>query len=471
MSSLSRLLTTILLFLLTAFCLANVPLPKAGAKGDLPELAKRRVIRVLVVPSKTSYFVDQGTQRGITYETFKAFEDDYNARHKTGHLRVNVVFIPVSRDRLIPDLIAGRGDIAAANLTITAVRDAQVDFTAPVYDKVREIVVTGPGAPALANVEALSGREVFVRRSSSYWESLSALNARLAKSKKAPVKLKPAPEVLEDEDLLEMVNAGLVKIVIVDDHKAAFWARVLPKIVPRTELALRDGGQVAWAIRQGSPRLKAELDNFIITRKVGTGFGNTLVNRYLKNLQYVKDATSDTERKKFEQMVQLFRKYGELYKLDWLLMAAQGYQESRLDQRARSHVGAVGVMQVMPATGKELAVGDIRQLEPNIHAGVKYIRFMVNKYYAQEPMTVLDKHLFAFASYNAGPARVRKLRAEAQQRGLDPNRWFNNVEAIAAERIGRETVQYVANIYKYYIAYTLLMEQRRLREAAKPPAK
>ncbi|WP_255988676.1 lytic transglycosylase F [Chitinolyticbacter albus] len=471
MSSLSRLLTAISLVLLTTFSLANVPLPKNGAMGDLPELAKRRVIRVLVVPSKTSYFVDQGTQRGVTYETFKAFEDDYNTRNKTGLLRVHVVFVPVARDRLLTDLVAGRGDIAAANITITAARDSKVDFTAPVYDNVREIVVTGPGAPPLTSIEALSGQEVFVRRSSSYWESLSALNARLAKSKKPPVKLKPAPEVLEDEDLLEMTNAGLAKIVIVDDHKAAFWTKVFPKIVPHPNLALREGGKIAWAIRQGSPKLKADLDNFIATRKVGTAFGNTLVNRYLKNVQYVKDATSDAERKKFEQMVQLFRKYGEMYKLDWLLMAAQGYQESRLDQRAKSHVGAVGVMQVMPATGKELAVGDIRQLEPNIHAGVKYIRFMVNKYYAQEPMTALDKHLFAFASYNAGPARIRKLRAEAKTRGLDPNRWFNHVETIVAERIGRETVQYVANIYKYYIAYTLLMEQRRQREAAKPPAK
>ena len=148
-------------------------------------------------------------------------------------------------------------------------------------------------------------------------------------------------------------------------------------------------------------------------------------------------------------------------------MAAQGYQESGLDQNVKSRVGAVGVMQVMPATGRELGVGDIRQLEPNIHAGVKYIRFMIDQYFKDEPMDQLNKGLFAFASYNAGPARIRQLRKEAEKRGLDPNVWFGNVEQIASERIGRETVTYVSNIYKYYIAYRLVAEERARREEAK----
>jgi membrane-bound lytic murein transglycosylase MltF len=142
--------------------------------------------------------------------------------------------------------------------------------------------------------------------------------------------------------------------------------------------------------------------------------------------------------------------------MDWMLMAAQGYQESRLDQRARSAAGAVGVMQVLPATGRQLGIGDVTKLDPNIHAGVKYMRFMINQYFKDEPMTDLDKGLFAFASYNAGPARIRQLRSETAKRGLDPNVWFDNVERLAAERIGRETVTYVSNIYKYYIAYTLV---------------
>jgi membrane-bound lytic murein transglycosylase MltF len=181
-----------------------------------------------------------------------------------------------------------------------------------------------------------------------------------------------------------------------------------------------------------------------------------IFRRYLLNTQYVKGASAEAARARFRSVVAMFRKYGAQYNLDWMLMAAQGYQESRLDQNAKSHVGAIGVMQVMPATGKELNVGDITKVDPNIHAGVKYIRFMIDRYFAGEPMDDLNKGLFAFAAYNAGPGRVRQLRREATARGLNPNVWFDNVERIAAERIGRETVTYVSNIYKYYVTYLLI---------------
>jgi membrane-bound lytic murein transglycosylase MltF len=183
-----------------------------------------------------------------------------------------------------------------------------------------------------------------------------------------------------------------------------------------------------------------------------------VLRKYLKNTKFVKSATSEAELKKFRGLVDTFKKYGGQYKVDPVLALAQGYQESQLDQNAKSGVGAIGIMQVMPATGKELNVGDIKQAEANIHAGVKYIRFMIDQYFAGEPLTDLNKMLFAFAAYNCGPARLRQLRRETARRGLDGNIWFNNVERVAGERIGRETVQYVSNIYKYYVAYTLTLE-------------
>jgi membrane-bound lytic murein transglycosylase MltF len=232
-------------------------------------------------------------------------------------------------------------------------------------------------------------------------------------------------------------------------------------------VAVRTGGNLAVAIRKGSPQLAAGLNAIIDEYGLGTAFGNTMEKRYLQSTKFVKNATSEAERKKFLEIVELFKKYGDQYELDYLLMAAQGYQESGLDQGVKSPVGAIGVMQVMPATGQELGVGDIRQLEPNIHAGAKYIRFIVDQYFKDEPMTPLDKGLFAFASYNAGPGRIRQLRREAEKRGLDPNVWFGNVEQIASERIGRETVTYVSNIYKYYVAYRLATEESERRAAAK----
>ncbi len=186
--------------------------------------------------------------------------------------------------------------------------------------------------------------------------------------------------------------------------------------------------------------------------------GNIIFKRYLQNTTYVKNAAAESERKKFLNLIDIFRKYGSKYDVDWLLMAAQGYQESQLNQEVRSKVGAVGIMQVMPATGQELGVGDIREVDSNIHAGTKYMRWMINQYYAGEPMTSLDKTLFSLASYNAGAGRVSQLRKEAAKRGLDPNVWFRNVEYVAAEKIGAETVTYVANIFKYYIAYQMVLD-------------
>jgi len=424
--------------------------------GDLDGMVERRMIRVLTVYSKTFFFVDKGTQRGTAHDAGRQLEEELNKKLKTKHLRVSVAFIPVSRDELLPALVEGRGDIAAANLTITPERLKTVDFTDPWLTGVAEIVITGPQSPSIATLDDLAGKEVFVRKSSSYYASLVKLNATFKQQGKVAVKLTPAPETLEDEDLLEMLNAGLIKAVVVDSHKAELWKQVFPKLALHPDVAVHAGGEIAWAIRKDSAKLKSELNEFVKKHAKGTAFGNTVFQRYLKSTRYVKDATADAELQKFTATIDMFRKYGDKYGLDWLLMAAQGYQESRLDQNAKSAVGAIGVMQVMPATGKELNVGDIAQIDPNIHAGVKYIRFMIDQYYKNEPMDDLNKGLFAFASYNAGPGRVAGLRKETAKRGLDPNVWFNNVELIAAEKIGRETVTYVSNIYKYYVAYSLV---------------
>ena len=289
----------------------------------------------------------------------------------------------------------------------------------------------------------------------------------LAKDGLPPVKIKAAPEVLADEDILEMVNAGLVQITIADDFVADFWKQIFPNLVLHNDVAVKSDGQVAWMIRKNSPQLMAELNTFIARYHEGSLQRNLLLRKYLKDTKYVRQASSKEEIAKFQRVVEYIRKYSGKYELDYLLMAAQGYQESGLDQNRKSAVGAIGVMQVMPATGKELKVGDITQLEPNVHAGVKYIRFMMDQYYAKEPMDELNKGLFTFASYNAGPGRIKQLRERAAQRGYDPNKWFNNVEIIASESIGRETVQYVANIYKYYLAYKMVAEQRDLRQKAK----
>ena len=439
---------------------------------DFDGMKDRRLVRMLVAYSKTFYFIDKGTQRGSTYELGILLEKALNAGTKDRARPIRVVFIPTSRDQLLPALAAGRGDIAAANLTITPERLELVDFSAPIAGDVSEILVTPAGTTAPASAEGLSGAKVHVRRSSSYYSSLVRLNTRLKALGKAPVEIVPADENLEDEDILEMVNAGLIPATIVDSHIATFWKQIFETIELHPDVRVREGGEVAWAIRKDSPQLKQVVDAFIAKNRKGSATGNDILNRYLKSTKWVKNATADADMKRLREVTDLFKKYSDQYGFDWLLVAAQGYQESGLDQSTRSRVGAIGVMQVMPATARDRNVNipNIHELEPNIHAGVKYLRFMVNEYFDDPGIDRVNRHLFAFASYNAGPNRIQRLRRVAADEGLDPNKWFNNVEVVVAREVGRETVQYVSNIYKYYLAYKLVVEQTREREAAKKSA-
>ena len=436
-------------------------------RGDLDGMIERRMIRALVVYSKTFYFIDRGAPHGTSYDTLTAFEAYLNRKLKRRHLRVHVVFIPVARDELLPALLKGRGDIAAANLTITPAREKLVDFSHPFWTGISEVLVTGPSAPDIRSIGDLSGRKILVRRSSSYYEHLVRLNLELTKEGKPTVSLELAPEHLEDEDLLEMVNAGLIPYIIVDSHKARFWAKVLKNIRVHDTIAVNRGGRIAWAFRHHSPELKAAVNEFVRHARKGTLFGNTTFAKYLESTKYVRDATSKRAMERFERTVALFKKYARRYDFDWLMLAAQGFQESRLNQNRRSPSGAIGVMQVMPSTGRAMDVGDIRKLEPNIHAGVKYMRRMLDRYFHGAKLDPLNRNLFAFAAYNAGPTRIAALRRIAARRGLDPNVWFGNVERVAAEKIGRETVQYVSNIYKYYVAYRLARDEREERERAR----
>ena len=212
---------------------------------------------------------------------------------------------------------------------------------------------------------------------------------------------------------------------------------------------------MAWAIRKDSPQLKAALDEFATDHRQGTLLGNIALRRYLSDIEYVANPTEGEAQSRFNRALPVFQEYAGEYDFDPLLLLALGYQESGLDQTVMSGVGAIGIMQLMPSTAADPSVGipDISTMEDNVHAGTKYLRFLLDRYFSDEPLNELDKHLFAFAAYNAGAGRVARLRAEALELGLDPNRWFRNVEHVAARRIGRETVQYVSNIYKYYLTY------------------
>lgn len=485
MSALFRVLTVALHLAAVALCLpaatalaqsgpATSPLARAWS-GDLDGMVERRVIRMLVPYSKSFYFLDGATQRGITFELARAFEEQLNKTLKTRSLRVEVAIIPTPFDRLVSGVAEGYGDIAAGNITITEGRLERVDFTDPLYSNVSEVVVTPKSAPPIASEADLAGREIYVRPSSSYHESLLALNARLAAAGQQPAVIVEANELLDDEDLLEMVHGEMIPAVLMDRHQVDFWTGVLDNLQIHDAVPLREGGQIAWAIRKDSPQLAAVLNDFVKTSKKGTQLGNILIKRYFGSTKWVGKALSEDGLDRFHKTAPVFQQYAETYDFDWLLLIAQAYQESGLDQSVKSKAGAVGIMQVLPTTAADPSVGikDISTVENNVHAGTKYMRFMLDNYMDPDELDALNRGLFALASYNAGPNRIAKLRQKAAAQGYDPNRWFHNVEYVVAEEVGREPVRYVSNIFKYYIAYQGSMqslEARRLMQEQGTPA-
>ncbi len=438
--------------------------------GDFDAMVERRMIRALVPYSRTLYFTDRGRERGLSAELVRDFEKYLNQKlaKQLGKRPITIYLIPTTRDRLLPDLAAGLGDIAAGNLTVTDARLKTVDFVAPRDRKpVRELLITGPASPPISNLDGLAGKRVHVRPATSYNESVRLLSDRLVARGKPAIQIVPLPDALEDEDILEMLNAGLLEYVVVDDWKAKLWAQVLPKIQVHEDMALREGGYIGWAIRKESPQLAAAITDFYQNYAKKQGVIDYRLAQYHKNIRQISNNTGGDDWEHFQQVIALFRKYGSEYDFDPIMLAAQGYQESRLRQDAKSHVGAVGVMQVMPATGKELKVGDIREVEPNIHAGAKYMDQLMTRYFKDAKFSEEVRPLFAFASYNAGPGNIAKMRREAKARGLNPDKWFNNVEIVTAEKIGIETTTYVRNIYKYYCAYKLTMQMEQARKKAR----
>ncbi|MFV0276031.1 MAG: transglycosylase SLT domain-containing protein [Parahaliea sp.] len=440
--------------------------------GDLDGMVERRVLRVLTVYGPGRYYLEADGEKGLVAESIHLFEDFLNKRLDRRHLRLHVLAIPVARDQLLPALLQGRGDLVMASLTITPERQAEVDFSKPTSNAVSEVLVTGPGAPPIASLDDMAGTTINVRMSSAYRESLEAINRDFEARGLAPLVIEPISELLEDDDLIEMVNGGLLPWAIVDRYKTALWTGVFTHITVRDDIVFRSGDRLAWAMRKNSPQLMAAANDFLKTHREGTRLGNVLRNRYIRDFDWAANALNADDYKRFRDLSQYFVEYGKAYELDHLMAAAQGYQESRLDQQKRSPSGAVGVMQLLPSTAADNNVGipDISTADNNIHAGIKYLTFLRDRYFTDPDIDILNRNLLALAAYNAGPARVRKLREHAATQGYDPNVWFDNVEIMAARDIGHETVQYVANIYKYYLSYRMVEYQQEQRLRARQAA-
>ncbi len=440
---------------------------KNVAFGDLDSMITRGYIRVLVPYSKTYYYVEGMKRYGLAYELLDLFEKDLNRQLKFNPAKVRVIFIPVTREHILPLLRDGYADMIASGYTITPEREKQIDFSAPTVTGIKDVVVGGPSAPPIKSTTDLAGQKVFVRENSSYHASLNRLNDSLQKTGLKPVQIEFTGPFLEAEDILEMVNAGMIPFTIISEDLGKIWSSVYDSLNVYANIAVATNVSYGWAFRKNSPQLKAAVNKFIPTIKKGSTVGNMIYDKYLKNTSRLRNAQSKEALADLNHFRALFIQYGEEYALDWLLLSAQAFQESQLKQETVSHMGAVGVMQVLPSTAKAppISIPEIKKsADNNIHAGSKYMRYLIDNFFAGEPMDSLNRHLFALAAYNCGPGNVRKIRRKAREQGLNENEWFNNVELLAARHIGVEPVQYVSNIYKYYRAYQALQLYKDLKE-------
>jgi len=435
--------------------------------GDLKGITERGFLRILTVHNPLFFSFDGAKQKGVVAELAKLFED--HLAEEIGRVRSpTVIVIPVARDELIPGLIAGRGDVVMGNLTITPARQQLIDFSPPLHPNIDELVITGPAAKNIGSFDDLVKTGLHVRRSSSYFEHLQTLNAERKIQGKKPIPVTEADENLEDHDLLDMVNAGVIKAIVVDSHKAAFWEQVFDKIKVHRDLSVHSGNQIAWAIRKNNPDLMKSVTAFSKTVKKGSLLGNMVLKQYLGNTRWLDNALTGKEHKRYEETTEIIKRYADQYDFDWLVITAQAYQESGFDQSKESPAGALGVMQLMPSTAASKAVGipDVSTIENNVHAGVKYLHWLRETYYTNETISPLDRVLFSFAAYNAGPGNMKRARRRAKKLGFDPNRWFANVEIGMYRAVSGEPASYVRNIYKYYVTYQGLEKSRQAREKA-----
>lgn len=466
-----RWLIVILMALLSfqSHAITLTPLKGPAYTGDLKVLEKKRVLRILVAADLGFYYIENGVTKGIIGELVQHFDNDFRKKYPKMHMQI----IPVHRDNLLPFLVNGNGDLAIANITITAERKKIVAFSNPILSDISELLINNKSKPAFKKITDLSGQVIWVRKSSSYYQSLLNINNKLRMQNLPPASIQFIEETLQDYELLEMVNLGLINATVLDSHKTQIWQPVLKNIRINNDFVLRNDGEIAWAMRKDSPQLMKFVNQYIQTVKAGTLIGNMLYNKYLKNHRWLHDFLDQSNVDKMQKLSQIFFNYSQEYDFDYLMMMAQGFQESGLDQQKVSNKGAVGIMQVLPSTARDKSINipNIYTSKNNIHAGIKYMRYLQDQYFDSNSINYDNKVYLSLAAYNAGPGNIRKMRRYAKERGYNPNVWFNNVELVTKRHIGSQPIIYVNNINRYFIVYKQLMKLKKFRDSGIRPFK
>ena len=461
--------------LLIALCLMLLPLTatarlagplQAGQPSQVRDLAQIRssqVLRVLVNQSRNSSGQVQGESVGVEYHRLRAFERYLNGHARDGQ-EITLKIIPKAKDQLLGALLRGEGDLMAPGELLDVKPTHAVTPSDPIIERVPLMLVGVKGERRYTRLEQLSGRTVALTTGSAAGEALNLINQKLALRKLPPVNIEWVDPTLAVEDVLEMVQAGIYHLTLVEQPIAERWAKLMPKLRFDRKVLVSEPGAMRWYVRRDASMLRASVDRFLTTYTVPAD-QNVAFERVYRRLYRVHYPLARADRQKLEKLRPVLQKHAQQQGMDWLNLAALAFKESTLNPNAKGTGDATGLLQITPSAAQRVGVNNIQNVEGNVQAGAKYLAMIRRKFFASPQLNERERMAFVLAAYNMGPERVQGMRAEARRRGLNPNQWFFQVERIAMEQVGMGAVSYVNSVNKYYLAFD---RERDSLEPAQP---
>ncbi len=454
---LRTLLTTLMMFGLLAAgpATAREPGPQqhvpASQARDLAQIRSSQVLRVLVNQSRNSSGEVKGEPVGVEYYRLRALEHALNAR-VADNQEITLKIIPRAKEQLLGALQRGEGDLAAPGELLDPAGVRGVEASAPVLDQVPLLLVGRKGERSYSRAEQLSGRTIALTSASAAGAAIEAINQRLALRKQAPIKVEWVDPTLAVEDVLEMVQAGIYPLTVVERPIAQRWARVMPRLRLDSKLQLAQPQALRWYVRPDAPMLRAAVDRFLATYRAPDN-QDAAFERIYRRQYRVHNPLARQDRQRLESLRPVLQKHAGDQQFDWLNLAALAFKESTLDPKARGTGGAHGLMQITPSAAQRVGVSNTATVDGNVQASARYLALIRRKFFASPQLNERERMAFILAAYNLGPERVQAMRAEARRRGLNGNQWFFQTERIAMEQVGMGPVNFVNSVNKYYLAF------------------
>ncbi|MQG93349.1 transglycosylase SLT domain-containing protein [Pseudomonas sp. MN1F] len=426
----------------------NVPVTTAR---DLQQIRSSKVLRVLVNQSRNSSGEIKGEPVGIEYYRLRGLEHYLNARAADGQ-QIRLKLIPRAKEQLLGALQRGEGDLAAPGELLDPAVTGGVNSSAPVVDQVPLLLVGRKGERSYTRAEQLSGRTVALTSASAAGAVIQQLNQQLALRKRAPIKIEWVDSTLAVEDVLEMVQAGIYPLTMVERPIAQRWARVMPNLRLDSRVQLGQAQAMRWYVRRDATMLLATVDRFLQGYRAPEN-QDAAFERIYRRQYRVHNPLARKDRQRLDSLRAVLQKHGEAQQIDWLNLAALAFKESTLNPAARGSGGAHGLMQITPSAAQRVGVSDTGSVDGNVQASARYLALIRRKFFASPQINERERMAFVLAAYNLGPERVQAMRAEARKRGLNGNQWFFQTERIAMEQVGMGPVNFVNSVNKYFLAF------------------